>query len=210
MKYCPDPSDFSEVGASVAITAHVGAGYMYPPQPWDRCSIPLHSPSSNHPLTTLIIIYPRHAELKCRKDAVRSFFLPLLWCMLTSAASCEFAAYCNSRSNTLVLVRFGSLSLNLHCVDLNHIALLYWDYALTLRHEIKYLWSKKRWRKLSTVFYIFCRYALPANVLYLLTVTGKLGSSCGNWYKFIGAISVLGRAAVLGTIAPVRLRMREH
>ncbi|KAI0692515.1 hypothetical protein BC835DRAFT_51760 [Cytidiella melzeri] len=77
------------------------------------------------------------------------------------------------------------------------IALLYWDYVLTLRHEIQYLWTKKSMYRLSTGLYIFCRYALVANVLYLLAVAGKLGSSCNTWYKFVGGISVIGRAAVL-------------
>ncbi|KAF5319605.1 hypothetical protein D9619_008352 [Psilocybe cf. subviscida] len=81
------------------------------------------------------------------------------------------------------------------------IALLYWDYVLTLRDEIEYLWSRKGWLKLSNLLYILCRYALLANVLYLLAVSGKLGSGCDTWYKFVGAISVLGRAAILTVFA---------
>ncbi|KAI0692516.1 hypothetical protein BC835DRAFT_51765 [Cytidiella melzeri] len=77
------------------------------------------------------------------------------------------------------------------------IALLYWDYVLTLQHEIQYLWTRKSLHRLSTALYILCRYALVANVLYLLAVAGKLGSSCNTWYKFIGGISVVARAAVL-------------
>ncbi|KAI0692517.1 hypothetical protein BC835DRAFT_51900 [Cytidiella melzeri] len=77
------------------------------------------------------------------------------------------------------------------------LALLYWDYALTFPYEIQYLWTKKSFPRLSTALYILCRYALLANVLYLLAVAGKLGSSCDTWYKFIGGISVLARAAVL-------------
>ncbi|KZT19848.1 hypothetical protein NEOLEDRAFT_1077005 [Neolentinus lepideus HHB14362 ss-1] len=87
------------------------------------------------------------------------------------------------------------------------IALLYYDYALTFPREVKYIW-RSRFR-LSTILYIFCRYALLANVLYLLAVAGKLHQRvcvhkimhvwiCNTWYKFIGAISVLGRAAVIG------------
>ena len=46
--------------------------------------------------------------------------------------------------------------------------------------------------------YIMCRYALLANVLYLLAIAHMLGgpSSCDVVYKVIGVVSVLGRAAV--------------
>ena len=49
------------------------------------------------------------------------------------------------------------------------------------------------------LLYILCRYALLANVLYLLAISDKFGDaeSCDVAYKIIGAISVLGRAAVL-------------
>ncbi|KAF5317669.1 hypothetical protein D9619_012516 [Psilocybe cf. subviscida] len=77
------------------------------------------------------------------------------------------------------------------------IALIYWDYALTLRDEIQYMWSSKGWLKLSKLLYILCRYSLLANVMYMLAVSGKLGSNCDTWYKGLGVISVLGRAAVL-------------
>ncbi|THH29049.1 hypothetical protein EUX98_g5149 [Antrodiella citrinella] len=38
--------------------------------------------------------------------------------------------------------------------------------------EVKYIWKDKF--RLSTVLYIFCRYALVANVLYILAISGKL------------------------------------
>lgn len=76
-------------------------------------------------------------------------------------------------------------------------ALVYWDYVLTLRNEIQYMWTKQSVHRLSTLLYICCRYALLANILYLLAISNKLGSSCNTWYKFIGGISVVGRAAVL-------------
>jgi hypothetical protein len=59
------------------------------------------------------------------------------------------------------------------------------------------MWTKKSFYRLSTILYILCRYAMVANVLYLLSIAGQLGSSCDVWYKFIGAISVVARAAVL-------------
>ncbi|KAI0339573.1 hypothetical protein BDW22DRAFT_1361121 [Trametopsis cervina] len=77
------------------------------------------------------------------------------------------------------------------------LALLYFDYVLTLKAEIKYIWSKSSLHRLSTVLYVLCRYALLCNVLYLLAISNKLGSSCNTWYKFLSAVSVLGRAAVL-------------
>lgn len=54
--------------------------------------------------------------------------------------------------------------------------------------------------RLSTLLYILCRYALLANVLYLLAISDKLGPNCNTWYKFMGGVSVAGRAAVLSTL----------
>ncbi|KAH6899346.1 hypothetical protein BKA70DRAFT_738158 [Coprinopsis sp. MPI-PUGE-AT-0042] len=73
----------------------------------------------------------------------------------------------------------GTLALNNVHVDLRPtrttfsvqfagLAFLYYDYILTLSDEIKYVW-RSRWR-LSTLFYIFCRYALVANVIYYLSI----------------------------------------
>ncbi|KAK0488670.1 hypothetical protein IW261DRAFT_1639051 [Armillaria novae-zelandiae] len=86
------------------------------------------------------------------------------------------------------------------------IALLYYDYILTLPMEIKYIWGSKF--RLSTVLYLCCRYALVANVLYLLAIASQLGARhalslkaipCDTWYKIIAALSVIGRAAVIVT-----------
>ncbi|KAJ3929387.1 MAG: hypothetical protein NXY57DRAFT_1016850 [Lentinula lateritia] len=73
------------------------------------------------------------------------------------------------------------------------------DYALTFPMEIQYLWTSKF--RFSTFLYILCRYALLANVLYLLDIAGKLTENCNTWYQFIGALSVLGRAAVIVVFA---------
>ncbi|KAK0189108.1 hypothetical protein F5146DRAFT_1205269 [Armillaria mellea] len=54
------------------------------------------------------------------------------------------------------------------------IALLYYDYVLTLPAEVKYIWGSKF--RLSTILYLCCRYALVANVLYLLAIAGQLGA----------------------------------
>ncbi|KAJ6479507.1 hypothetical protein C8R47DRAFT_1137090 [Mycena vitilis] len=96
------------------------------------------------------------------------------------------------------------------------LALLYYDFALTFPKEVQYIW-KERFR-LSTALYICCRYALIANVLYLLAIAHKLGSTyaselgasfptdstayrCDAWYKVVGALSVLGRAAVIAVFS---------
>ncbi|KDQ25013.1 hypothetical protein PLEOSDRAFT_170080 [Pleurotus ostreatus PC15] len=92
------------------------------------------------------------------------------------------------------------------------LALIYYDYALTLPLEIKHVWGRKLC--LSTFLYISCRYALLGNVLFLLASAGKLeqGSafleSCDTWYKIISALSVLGRAAVIG-MHPLRREVHE-
>ncbi|KAJ3789805.1 hypothetical protein GGU10DRAFT_26054 [Lentinula aff. detonsa] len=75
------------------------------------------------------------------------------------------------------------------------IALIWYDYALTFPMEVEYLWTTKF--RLSTFLYILCRYALLANTLYLVDIAGKLTENCNTWYQFIGALSVLGRAAVI-------------
>ncbi|KAJ7479446.1 hypothetical protein B0H11DRAFT_2027464 [Mycena galericulata] len=76
------------------------------------------------------------------------------------------------------------------------LALLYYDFALTFPKEVKYMWGQRF--RLSTAFYIGCRYALVANVLYLLAVAHKLGSTvCDFWYQVVVALSVVGRAAVI-------------
>ncbi|KAJ7193588.1 hypothetical protein GGX14DRAFT_527784 [Mycena pura] len=88
--------------------------------------------------------------------------------------------------------------------DVDPTALLYYDYVLTFQKEIRYIWGEKF--RFSTALYICCRYALVANVLYLLAIADKLGSTvrdidtlapCDVWYKIIGALSIFGRAAVI-------------
>ncbi|KAI0788238.1 hypothetical protein C8Q74DRAFT_1366994 [Fomes fomentarius] len=89
-------------------------------------------------------------------------------------------------------------------IQWSSIALLYYDYMLTFPSELKYIWKSGIF-KVSSGLYILYRYALLANVLYLLAISNKLGSKdiseaiCDAWYKVIGAVSVLGRAAVIFT-----------
>ncbi|KAL5479115.1 hypothetical protein ACEPAI_2403 [Sanghuangporus weigelae] len=95
-------------------------------------------------------------------------------------------------------------------IQYSSIALLYYDYALTFPSEVRFMWGQKF--RFSTVLYVFCRYAMIANVLYVLAVTGKFHSasrasvnhqlavSCDAVYIFDGVLSVLGRAAVIATL----------
>ena len=53
-------------------------------------------------------------------------------------------------------------------------ALLYYDYSLTWTREFKYIWCRKF--TISTALYIACRYALVANVLFVLAINNKLPS----------------------------------
>ncbi|KAI0739118.1 hypothetical protein C8Q80DRAFT_1275287 [Daedaleopsis nitida] len=76
-------------------------------------------------------------------------------------------------------------------IQWSSIALLYYDYALTFPSEMRYIWREKL--KVSTGLYVLFRYALLANVLYLLAISNKIGN------KVIGVVSVLGRAAVIFT-----------
>jgi len=63
--------------------------------------------------------------------------------------------------------------------------------------EIKYIWGARI--RISTLIYILCHYALLANILYLLAISHVFTDSlsCNIWYKVIGALSVLGRAAII-------------
>ncbi|KAI5821796.1 hypothetical protein K523DRAFT_319809, partial [Schizophyllum commune Tattone D] len=73
------------------------------------------------------------------------------------------------------------------CVQWSSIAVLYYDYALTFSREVQYIWRRKF--GLTTILYVCCRYALAANVLYLLAISGHIHEvSC-----------VVGRGAVLIT-----------
>ncbi|KAJ3992494.1 hypothetical protein F5050DRAFT_1788344 [Lentinula boryana] len=97
------------------------------------------------------------------------------------------------------------------------IVLLYYDWLLTIPEEVEYIWKARL--SLTTVFYVLCRYALLANVLYLLEISNLLGSrcvdplsiicgdssfslslSCDDWKKFVSALSVFGRAAIIATL----------
>ncbi|KAF8056523.1 hypothetical protein FPV67DRAFT_1431157, partial [Lyophyllum atratum] len=83
-------------------------------------------------------------------------------------------------------------------IQWSSIALLYFDYALTFGMEVEYMWRQKF--RFSTILYICCRYGLVANIVYLLTIANKITLSvtrCNAGYRISGALSVLGRTAVV-------------
>ena len=55
-------------------------------------------------------------------------------------------------------------------------ALLYYDYILTFRSEFHYIW-RGGILKMSTLLYALSRYAMVANVLYLLAFSNRLGDA---------------------------------
>ncbi|TFK32579.1 hypothetical protein BDQ12DRAFT_772956 [Crucibulum laeve] len=60
--------------------------------------------------------------------------------------------------------------------------------------EVKYIW-KGRFRA-SNILYVFCRYAMVANILYLLAIINRLGGtkvsySCDTAYQVSSALSVV-------------------
>ncbi|RXW12841.1 hypothetical protein EST38_g13011 [Candolleomyces aberdarensis] len=52
-------------------------------------------------------------------------------------------------------------------IHFSSITLIYYDYLLTLPDEIQYIWKNPK--RLSTFFYLCCRYYLIANLLWMLT-----------------------------------------
>jgi hypothetical protein len=70
-------------------------------------------------------------------------------------------------------------------------ALLYYDYFLTFPAEVKYIWSRRF--TVSTILYICCRYALLANLLFLLAISNvisKVNFAITRWYDAKGWSSV--------------------
>jgi len=61
--------------------------------------------------------------------------------------------------------------------------------------EVRYIWGEKA--RISTVLYYFCRYALLANIVYLLTIADLVDGNCHAGYVVSSALEVFGRAAVV-------------
>ncbi|KIL63831.1 hypothetical protein M378DRAFT_164018 [Amanita muscaria Koide BX008] len=58
-------------------------------------------------------------------------------------------------------------------IQSSSLALLYYDYALTFPDEKAYIWGSRF--SLSTFLYIWCRYALVANSIFLLAFLNVIG-----------------------------------
>jgi hypothetical protein len=81
-------------------------------------------------------------------------------------------------------------------------AILYFDYTLTIIDEIEYIW-RQPW-KLTTVFYVFCRYSLVANVLFfVLTQPDKTPEEVGPNIFLLLCWRISDQHAKLVTSAPV-------
>ncbi|KAH6913673.1 hypothetical protein BKA70DRAFT_1263707 [Coprinopsis sp. MPI-PUGE-AT-0042] len=81
-------------------------------------------------------------------------------------------------------------------VQIASLAVLHYDYLLTLPDEIDYVW-RSRWR-LSTLFYTFCRYALVANFLYSLSIIkGSHIINCDIGYMICGILSIFGHIGII-------------
>ncbi|RXW19912.1 hypothetical protein EST38_g5940 [Candolleomyces aberdarensis] len=106
------------------------------------------------------------------------------------------------------------------CIQYSSLALIYYDYFLTLEREILYVW--KRPFHLLTIMYFLCRYALVANVVYLTGLINKsMGqrlvqltlstprpipyrswrarSSCDSMYLLSSSVGIFGRIGILMT-----------
>ena len=64
-----------------------------------------------------------------------------------------------------------------------YLALLFYVYALTFPAEVKYIWRHKYQH--SVILYICARYALVANVLYLLGIAKKLSTKVCLLYAYM-------------------------
>lgn len=75
--------------------------------------------------------------------------------------------------------------------------MLYYDYMLTFPDELRYIWRLDSLKRVSTLLYICCRFAIPGNLFYLLSVAGAFGDECDTGYRSVAAFSVMTRAAVI-------------
>lgn len=75
--------------------------------------------------------------------------------------------------------------------------MLYYDYILTFPDELRYIWREGSLMRFSTLLYICCRYALLVNLIYLLVFSGALKETCEGWFRLVGILSIVGRAAII-------------
>jgi hypothetical protein len=78
----------------------------------------------------------------------------------------------------------GELSITKHTVMNAHptSALIYYDYALTFGWEVQYIWGQRF--RFSTLLYMFSRYSLFANVLFLVSIINKNSPQVRNFLPF--------------------------
>ena len=124
---------------------------------------------------------------------------------LTSSLSADFDIQIASISRSFPSSR---LSTHTNPPPPSPPAILYYDYLLTLPAELKFIWTQPK--KPSTYFYLFCRYSLLANLLWLLEKAGRpevaaagwdlqeKGLSCNTVAKSAGALALFGHIGVLG------------
>ncbi|TFK24680.1 hypothetical protein FA15DRAFT_669253 [Coprinopsis marcescibilis] len=87
-----------------------------------------------------------------------------------------------------------------YSLQVSSLVLLYYDYILTLPAEVKYVWKTPEWTRprMTTLFYIFCRYALVANLLYLVLKTeGAEIEVCQVVKSVSGVLGIFGHVGVL-------------
>ncbi|TFK16807.1 hypothetical protein FA15DRAFT_711390 [Coprinopsis marcescibilis] len=76
------------------------------------------------------------------------------------------------------------------------MTIIYYDYSLTLTDEITYIW-RVPWR-MTTVLYMFCRYSLLSNLLYLLShLEDKTGIRLVVPVA-VAVLNILGYSGMLG------------
>lgn len=82
------------------------------------------------------------------------------------------------------------------CIQYSSIALIYYDYALTFKREVKYVWNRPF--HILTVMFFFCRFSLLSNPIFLHGLKNKLG--CDTAYTIAACLGVLGRIGILAIL----------
>ncbi|KAF9461617.1 hypothetical protein BDZ94DRAFT_802324 [Collybia nuda] len=79
------------------------------------------------------------------------------------------------------MVNAGSTRFLQFCIQCSSLAILYYDYVLTFGMEVQHIW-RARFR-ISTILYVWCRYAMAANLIYLLTISNKINTKMRCWLQ---------------------------
>ncbi|KAL1726344.1 hypothetical protein EV714DRAFT_219549 [Schizophyllum commune] len=89
------------------------------------------------------------------------------------------------------------------CIQWSSIAVLYYDYSLTLADERKLIWSQTL--GVTTVLYVLCRYALAANLIYLLAIAHLIDEYALPDF-FVGWVLIFRIAAMPRTLVSLRVK----